>query len=246
MDGDAPDVAALAGLLADGTRASFCLALLDGRAWTASELARHAGVAASTASEHLTLLVGGGLLAEERQGRHRYVRLADPGVAELIESLASRAPRSTGAARTLSAANRRVALARARTCYDHLAGELGVAITDAMTYRGLLDWSEGIALTTAGRVWLAEVGIEVAATSRRPAVRSCLDWTERRAHVAGAVGAAFYRHAIDVGWVKRIGSGRAVSLTDAGGDALERLLGLGRYFEVGDGIDARKGLNLVA
>jgi DNA-binding transcriptional ArsR family regulator len=103
---EGPDLAALAGLLADGTRASFCLALLDGRAWTAAELARHAGVAASTATGHLNLLVAGGLLAEERQGRHRYVRLADAGTAELVENLASMAPRRSPPPRSLSAASR--------------------------------------------------------------------------------------------------------------------------------------------
>src|SRR6266567_1911922 len=152
-------LAALAGLLADGTRASFCLALLDGRAWTATELTRHAEVAASTATEHLNLLVAGGLLAEERQGRHR-------------------------------------ALARARTCYDHLAGALGVAVTEAMTGRGLLNWDHGLTLTGDGLDWLAGLGLALPA-SRRPPVRSCLDWTERRPHLSGAVGALVCRPALD-------------------------------------------------
>src|SRR5580693_8312484 len=138
-----PDLAGLAGLLADGTRASFCLALLDGRAWTAAELARHAGVAAPTATGHLNLLVAGGLLAQERQGRHRYVRLADAGTAELIERLASMAKPATPQSGSLSVVSRHQALARARTCYDHLAGALGVSITEAMTLRGLLDWEQG-------------------------------------------------------------------------------------------------------
>jgi DNA-binding transcriptional ArsR family regulator len=117
-----PDLAGLAGLLADGTRASFCLALLDGRAWTAAELARHAGVAAPTATGHLNLLVAGGLLTQERQGRHRYVRLASAEVAALIENLAAMAPPRPEAPRSLTTASRHQALARARTCYDHLAG----------------------------------------------------------------------------------------------------------------------------
>ena len=153
-----PDLAALARLLADGTRAAFCLALLDGRAWTATELARHAGVAASTATGHLNLLVAGGLLAQERQGRHRYVRLADAGTAELIESLASMAPPRAEQPGSLSAASRDQALARARTCYDHLAGALGVRITEAMTRRGLLDWEQGQMLTSEGSCWFAELG----------------------------------------------------------------------------------------
>ncbi|WP_415853035.1 ArsR/SmtB family transcription factor, partial [Streptomyces albus] len=158
-----PDLAAVAQLLADGTRASFCLALLDGRAWTATELARHAGVAASTATEHLNALVRGNLLVEERQGRHRYVRLADAPVAELVENLAALAPDRSAPPRSLSAAGRRRALAHARTCYDHLAGTLGVAITDAMTERGLLDWEHGFRLTGAGEGWLTELGVTVPA-----------------------------------------------------------------------------------
>lgn len=192
-----PDLASVARLLADGTRADLCLALLDGRAWTAGELARHAGVAASTATEHLNMLVRGNLLAEERQGRHRYVRLADPSVAELIENLAARAPNAASPPLSLSAASRQNALAHARTCYDHLAGTVGVAIADAMTEQRLLDWEHGLGLTSDGKSWLAELGIAVPTGIRRPSVRSCLDWTERRPHLAGAVGAALCRHAFD-------------------------------------------------
>jgi DNA-binding transcriptional ArsR family regulator len=223
---EGPDLAALAGLLADRTRASFCLALLDGRAWTAIELARHAGVAASTATEHLNLLVAGGLLAQERQGRHRYVRLADPDTAELIETLASMAPRRAAPHRSLPAVSRSRALARARTCYDHLAGALGVAITKAMTDRGLLDWEQGLTLTGDGTAWLGELGITLPPARRRPPVRSCLDWTERRPHLAGTVGAALCRHALDSRWITQIGTGRAVALTDDGRLALRHHLGL--------------------
>ncbi len=222
------DLAGFARLLADPTRAGFCLALLDGRAWTASELARHAGVAASTATEHLNLLVAGGLLVQERQGRHRYVRVAGPDIAELVESLAAMAPRGSlpTPVRSLSAAGRRNALARARTCYDHLAGALGVAVTTAMTDRGLLAWDSGLALTDRGAAWLADLGITVPAGTRRPAVRSCLDWTERRPHLAGAVGAALCGHAFEVGWIVRIGSTRAVALTALGRGALRDHLSL--------------------
>jgi DNA-binding transcriptional ArsR family regulator len=220
------DLAALARLLADGTRAGFCLALLDGRAWTAAELARHAGVAASTATEHLNLLVGGGLLVQERQGRHRYVRLADPATAEMIENLASMAPPRAEPPRSLPSVSRNRALARARTCYDHLAGTLGVAVTEAMTERGLLDWRRGLALTGDGAGWLDELGITLPPATRRPPVRSCLDWTERRSHLAGSVGAALCRHAFDSGWITRIGTGRAVALTSTGRRALAEQLGL--------------------
>jgi DNA-binding transcriptional ArsR family regulator len=223
----APGLASVARLLADGTRATFCLALLDGRAWTATELARHAGVAPSTASEHLNALVGGGLLAEERQGRHRYVRLADQEVAELIESLAAVAPPPPSTPpRTLSADSRRRALEHARTCYDHLAGRVGVAIADAMTERDLVDWEHGLRLTPAGERWLSDLDIQVPATSKRPALRPCLDWTERRPHLAGAIGAALCDHALGAGWIKRVGTTRAVLVTPAGHAVLAERLGL--------------------
>jgi len=218
----AAGLAALAGLLADRTRAAFCLALLDGRAWTAVELAQHAGVAPSTATAHLHRLVDGGLLVEERQGRHRYLRLAGPEIAELIETLTAAVPAETMPVRSLSTANRRRALARARTCYDHLAGVLGVAITDAMTAQGFLTWAHGLSLTDRGVAWLARLGVatEPPPASRRPPVRSCLDWTERRPHLGGTVGAGLCRHAFEAGWIVRIGTGRAVTVTDAGRRAL--------------------------
>ncbi|MER5769491.1 ArsR/SmtB family transcription factor [Streptomyces sp. NPDC001985] len=222
---EGPDLAALAGLLADSTRAGFCLALLDGRAWTAAELARHAGVAASTATEHLNRLVAGGLLTQERQGRHRYVRLADAATAELIENLAAMAPPRTEPPRSLPGVNRSRALARARTCYDHLAGALGVEITRAMTHRGLLDWERGLTLTGDGIAWLDELGITLP-PGRRPPVRSCLDWTERRPHLAGTAGAALCAHGFGSGWFTRIGTSRAVALTGTGRTALRDHLGL--------------------
>ena len=129
VDSRGAELARLAGLLADPTRATFCLALLDGRAWTAGELARHAGVAASTATEHLHRLTGAGLLVEQREGRHRYVRVADAATAQLIEDLASRAGAPAAPVRSLRAATVSAALANGRTCYDHLAGRLGVEVT---------------------------------------------------------------------------------------------------------------------
>jgi len=207
------ELAAWARMLADATRATVCLALLDGRAWTATELARAANVSRPTISEHLNLLVDGGLLTEVRQGRHRYVKLAGPDTAELIEGLAALAPRRTESANSLAAVSKRDAFARARTCYDHLAGKLGVALTDAMTERGLLDWSEGIALTAEGSAWLEELGVVIEPKRGRPAVRSCLDVTERRPHLAGAVGAALCRHALRQGWVSHIPGGRALKVT---------------------------------
>ncbi|MCX5370992.1 winged helix-turn-helix domain-containing protein [Streptomyces sp. NBC_00015] len=267
-DARAPGLAALAGLLADETRAVCLLALLDGRAWTAGELARHARVAASTLSEHLGKLVAGGLLAEDRQGRHRYVRLADTRVAQLVEDLAVQvAPHPAHRPRTLRAASAGSAMARGRTCYDHLAGRLGIAVTDALTAHGLLsavsepggrtDGAEagpaasgpaapassaglsapsaapasreratGFLLTEAGLRWFEGSGIALDRATRRPLARACLDWTERRPHLAGAAGAALCRHALDAGWCVRIGSERAVKVTAAGERALAELLGI--------------------
>lgn len=211
------ELAAWAKMLADATRATVCLALLDGRAWTATELATLAGVSRPTISEHLNLLVDGGLLSEVRQGRHRYVKLAGPETAELLEGLAALTPRRMEIATSLAAASKRDAFARARTCYDHFAGRLGVALTDAMTERGLLDWSTGVALTPEGSKWLEELGITVETRRGRAVVRACLDVTERRPHLAGAVGAALCSHALQQGWVTRITGGRALKVTDSVG-----------------------------
>ncbi|MFF9196377.1 ArsR/SmtB family transcription factor [Streptomyces sp. NPDC014779] len=221
-------LAALAALFADETRAAFLLALLDGRAWTAGELARHAGVAPSTTSEHLGRLVAGGVLSEERQGRHRYVRLADAGIARLVEELAARAePAGPAAPHGLRAVNASRAMARGRTCYDHLAGRLGTTIAGAMTARGLLRQDTGFALTDAGLAWFADLGLPlVPGRSRRPLARGCLDWTERRPHLAGLAGAELCRHALDAGWCVRIGSERAVRVTAAGERALHARLGI--------------------
>lgn len=223
-----PDLAFLAGLLADRTRAAMCLAMLDGRAWTATELARHAAVAPSTATGHLHQLVAGGLLAEERQGRHRYLRISGPATAEMIESLASHAPLQTIPVRSLADAHRRRALAHARTCYDHLAGAVAVAITDAMAERALLTWDYGPSLTETGKIWLRDLGIDDHRPrgSNRAHIRTCLDWTERRPHLAGAVGAALFQHALDDGWVTRKGTTRVVALTDTGRAVLREQLGL--------------------
>jgi DNA-binding transcriptional ArsR family regulator len=264
----APGLAALAGLIADETRAAFLLVLLDGRAWTAGELARYAGVAASTASEHLGKLVAGGLLAEERQGRHRYVRLADAQVAQLVEDLAAQvSPAAAERPRGLRESSAGSAMARGRTCYDHLAGRLGIAVTDALTGLGLLratsepkgragvesssarrpgglstvglstpaeaplrrtykEGAQGFALTDEGLAWFDGQGIPLVRTGRRPLARACLDWTERRPHLAGVAGAALCRHALDAGWCVRIGSERAVKVTDQGDRAFAELLGI--------------------
>ncbi|MFF4160278.1 ArsR/SmtB family transcription factor [Streptomyces sp. NPDC001678] len=224
-------LAETAALFADRTRAAFCQALLDGRAWTAGELATYAGVRPSTASEQISRLIAGGVLTEERQGRHRYVRLSGPETAGLIEALSSYAPDggavpgATGP-RNLRESVRLSAEARARTCYDHLAGRLGVALADAMVARGLVTAGSGVSVTPEGRAWLADaLRFEQPSGTRRPLVRSCLDWTERRPHLAGALGAALCATALERRWVRRVGSGRAVKVTPEGTDAFRELLG---------------------
>ncbi|BCJ42425.1 transcriptional regulator [Actinoplanes ianthinogenes] len=226
---DAAGLAAFAALLADRTRAAMCLALLDGRAWTAGELAAHAGVARSTATEHLDRLIGGGLLTEARQGRHRYVRLADPGIAGLLEDITARLEPGLPPARGLRAATADAALRRGRTCYDHLAGRLGVAVTDALTEAGLLDGTSGFAVTDSGLNWLTGplgVPADQLRAGRRPLARACLDWTERRPHLGGLAGARVCETFLTRQWITRIGSGRAVRLTPAGRAALRDLLNL--------------------
>ncbi|RZT83812.1 ArsR family transcriptional regulator [Pseudonocardia sediminis] len=220
-------LAELAGLLADRTRAAFCLALIDGRAWTAGELARHAGVAPSTASEHLDRLVASGLLATEKQGRHRYLRLADARAAGLIESLAEASgaePSRPDGLRAVRAAGR---LAAARTCYDHFAGTLGVGLHDALVERGMVNTEDGLALTADGRRFLADLtGDPLDGPSRRPLLRSCLDWTERRHHLAGRVGAALCTTMFERSWVTRGRDRRSVVVTATGMRELQDRLGL--------------------
>ena len=213
-------------------RPSAVGALVDGRAWTAGELARHAAVARSTASEHLDRLVAGGLLAERRQGRHRYVELADAGVAELLEDLmAHLAPRQERP-RTFRAVATADALARARTCYDHLAGRLGVAVTDAMTGKGLLDQDSGFALTATP----AATGSRRARHRRRRAPHAasrrscaCASTGPSAARIWPAAPAPRSAARFQAnGWVRRIGDGRALLVTPTGQIAVRELLGIER------------------
>ncbi|WP_067968106.1 ArsR/SmtB family transcription factor [Nocardiopsis trehalosi] len=225
---EAASVADFAALLADRTRAAMCLALLDGRAWTAGELARSAGVAPSTASEHLARLVDAGVLTRERQGRHAYVRLADPDTARLLEDLAALAGVPARPARSLRAVRAHRDLAAARTCYDHLAGRLGTDIFAALVRRGLLSDDGGLVLTAEGRAWFADLGCAPPADGggRRPVVRSCLDWTERRPHLAGAAGAALNRGLRERAWITPGARPRSVTVTPEGRRALADLLGI--------------------
>lgn len=219
----ATDLARVAAALGDPTRAAVCTALLDGRAWTAGELARATGVTAPTMSGHLDRLLAARLVTELRQGRHRYVALAGPDVAAAIEQLMVLAGEPGPPRRTLRAVAADAALRDGRTCYDHLAGRLGVAITEAMVARGLL--RDDLSITSAGREWLTAEFAVTSAPGRRPLARGCLDWTERRPHLAGRAGAAVCTALLDRGWITRVGDTRAVRLTPTGTAALTARLG---------------------
>jgi DNA-binding transcriptional ArsR family regulator len=210
-------LAEVAAVLADPSRSAMCLSLIDGRAWTVGELARTVGVAPSTASEHVARLREAGFVELVRQGRHHYVRIADPAVAELVERLATHAKHRSP--RGLRASVRARRLAYARTCYDHLAGALGVAIRDGMIANNLLDTEGGLALTESGSRVLADLGVRPHARPRRPLLRECLDWTERREHLGGAFGAALLDRALDAGWVARDPS-RAVRVQPSASEPL--------------------------
>ena len=219
-------LAEVASLLGDPGRAGMVSALWDGTARPAGELARIAAVTPATASSHLARLVAGGVLRVEPRGRHRYFRLASPQVAQALEALATLLPphlANNGAGETVPP------LRRARLCYDHLAGALGVAVSDALVERRLLSLeADAYALLPAGRRWFAMFGVEVAALERgrRPLLRSCIDWTERREHLGGALGAALATDLLERDWLRRERSSRALLVTSAGRRGLRNAFGL--------------------
>jgi DNA-binding transcriptional ArsR family regulator len=211
------DLAAVARLIANRPRAAMLDRLLDGEAHPASDLAREAGVAPSTASGHLAQLASGGLVAVEEAGRQRRYRLAGAHVAEVLETLASIAPAlSNTSLRQTTAAEQ---LREARTCYDHLAGRLGVAVTQALVRRRALAAGDGgFELSRHGSRLLEGLGVDVAGARHRRRAFSpgCLDWTERRLHLAGALGAALNERLFNLGWIRRRPGGRSVSVTPDG------------------------------
>jgi len=209
------EVAALAG---DPTRAAMLHALMDGRALAASELAGVAGITPQSASSHLARMTAARLLAVERQGRHRYHRLASPAVAQMIESIILVAAEVELSRPPIRVGPRDAAMRAARTCYDHLAGRLGVALADAMVAGGHVELGSDAALVTDdGMAFLSRIGIDLRARGgARVLCRSCLDWSERRPHVAGALGAAICAHSFANGWIRRIEGTRAVAITAKG------------------------------
>ena len=222
-----PNIAFVANLLADPSRAAMCLALAGGEARPAGELAARAGVSAQTASNHLAKLIAGHILRVEQQGRWRYYRLAGADVGHAVEALAVVAPPLPQALAVdgMAAAARR--LKDARTCYSHLAGRLGVALADALiAERGLEDDGRCYRLTRAGTRSLCALGINVVVRDAPSPARRCLDWTERRPHVAGPVGTALAKVALDRGWVRRLRGTRAVAVTPPGRMELKKVFNL--------------------
>lgn len=223
-------IAEVAAVVGEPARAAMLTVLMDGRALTASELAIVAGITPQTASTHLARLVTAELVTVETQGRHRYHRLANPGVARMLEGLMQHASASDWTRRAPRTGPRDEALRQARTCYDHLAGRLGVAIADALVERGHVEIEDDAGLITdKGAKFFTKVGIEVKGKGlggrlvSRPICRLCLDWSERRPHFAGRLGAALCRHSFDAGWVRRIDGTRAVSVTHKGRAAMAKL-----------------------
>lgn len=244
MSGDV-DLARTAALIGDPGRAKVLRALADGRELAASVLAHEAGVAASTASVHLSKLVEGGLVKAERRGRHRYYRLAGPEVARAMEALAEIAPAAP--VRSLREGTKAQAVRAARTCYDHLAGRLGVTIMSALIADGALTGGDGhhheraredrpsamgrdldYRLTDQGVDKLTDLGVDVdrALAGPRTPIRYCVDWSEQDHHLSGALGAALAARLFDLGWVKRLPRTRAVLVTDDG------RRGLGEQFDI--------------
>jgi DNA-binding transcriptional ArsR family regulator len=224
---DGPNIVGIASLIGEHARAEILTALMAGQALTATELAGVAGVTKQTVSAHLAKLLDARLLAVESQGRHRYFRLADRDVAQLLESLMGVAYRA-GALR-VRASPREPALRKARVCYDHLAGELGVLVYDSLEQRRFLrPGAEGTELTPKGRQFCVGLGIDVEALAgqRRALCRPCLDWNMRRHHLAGAVGAAVLSRCLDLGWARRAKGSRVVSFSTAGEKALRERFSL--------------------
>jgi DNA-binding transcriptional ArsR family regulator len=205
----------------------MCLALAGGEARPAGELAARAGVSAQTASNHLAKLIAGRILRVEQQGRWRYYRLAGADVGYAVEALAVVAPPLPHALAVDGMADAARRLKNARTCYSHLAGRLGVALADALiAERWLEDDGRRYRLTPTGTRSLRALGIDVVARAAQAPARRCLDWTERRSHVAGPVGTALAKVAFDRGWVRRLRGTRAVAVTPPGRAQLEKVFNL--------------------
>jgi DNA-binding transcriptional ArsR family regulator len=221
-----PDIALIGSLIGDPARANMLTALMGGRALTASELAHEAGITPQTASSHLARLEHGGLLVPEKQGRHRYFRLANADVAHALEAVVGLADQAGH--RRVQTGPKEPAMRHARVCYDHLAGDLGVAMFDHLTRRKLLNYDGAdLGLTRKGRFFCDEFGVDVDAISaaKRPLCRTCLDWSVRRSHLAGALGAALLARIYELKWAQRDKASRAVIFTRTGEEKFAETFG---------------------
>jgi DNA-binding transcriptional ArsR family regulator len=221
-------------IVGEPSRAAMLTALLGGRALTANELARCANITPQTASSHLARLTSANLVKVAKQGRHRYHRLASPEIARMLENMAHMAINAAHPVRDITVGPRDKAMRRARTCYDHFAGRLGVAITDRLIARGVIEFDDEAGLIfDDGLLFLEGHGIRLtpaAAAKRvsaRPLCRPCLDWSERRPHVAGKLGAAICSHFLQRKFVRRIGDSRTLRITQPGHRALREIFGIG-------------------
>lgn len=223
---DGPDIARIGALIGDPARANILSALMSGKALTATELAGEAGITSQTASSHLKKLMEGGLLDQAKQGRHRYFTLAGPEVSATLEAVMGLAARK-GHLRTRTGP-RDPAMRAARVCYDHLAGDMAVRMYDSLQQRNFLTVSPdtgGIGLTAAGESFVSAFGIDLAnlKSSRRPLCRACLDWSERRNHLAGSLGAAFLVRFKNENWLRQETNSRTVQFSPKGEIALKKL-----------------------
>ncbi|WP_033070347.1 ArsR/SmtB family transcription factor [Thalassospira australica] len=223
---EGPDIARVAALLGDPARANMLTALMSGRALTAAELAQEAGVTPQTASSHLAKLEAGQIVVPRKQGRHRYFTLSGPDIVEALEVLMGIANR-VGHNRVRTGP-KDPELRRARVCYDHLAGDMGVALFDGLAKRKWIESDlNGVALTPAGINFASEFGIDLDGLrkKRRPLCRECLDWSARQSHLAGSFGAALLDRFYDLGWAKRVPESRIVRFSDAGKRQFHDLIG---------------------
>jgi DNA-binding transcriptional ArsR family regulator len=225
----ANSIAEIAAVMGDAARANMLCELMGGRALTAGELAHCAGITAQTASGHLAKLSDAGFVLPEKQGRHRYFRLASAEIASAIEALSALA--AAGPRRHRPTGPRDVAMRRIRTCYDHMAGGLAVALTDRLVEKGLLRLGEGAGMVTdEGQRFFCDFGIDTTddGKSRRPLCRTCLDWSERRYHIGGRLGADMLRRANELDWLKRKPDSRALALTRKGQAGFAEVFGVSR------------------
>jgi len=222
-------LAETAALVGDPGRAAMLMALMDGRALTASELARAAGITPQTASGHLSRLTAAGLLARHCQGRHHYHRLTSPAVAHMLETImeASLTSEEQRPRRAVVTGPRDKAMRAARTCYDHLAGQLGVRLTDALCERGYVELSdEGGAVTEPGMEFFRSFGLDLGPAPSRVYCRPCLDWSERRLHIGGTLGARLAARCFALNWIRRDRESRAVAVTPAGERGFRETFGM--------------------